>query len=112
MREATAQRLANRARETEREEGRARAKQLAPTCQLQRAESERERESARERKPPLTGGARLSGGAGAWARSLAGPSWVVWAALRFSFSLDFLIPFLFIFYRVFNPKFKLGFKFK
>jgi hypothetical protein len=45
---ATAQRLANRAREAEREEGRARAKQLAPTGRPQRAESEREREHGRE----------------------------------------------------------------
>jgi hypothetical protein len=47
---ATAQRLANRARETKREEGRAQVKQLAPTARPQRAESERERERARERK--------------------------------------------------------------
>jgi hypothetical protein len=104
---ATTQRLAKRAREIEREEGRLRAKQLAPTGRPQRAESERER--ARERKPPLTGGSHLSGGAGARARGLAGPSW---AAFPFSFSLDFLIAFLFLFYRVFNSKFKLGFKFK
>jgi hypothetical protein len=74
--------------------------------------SERERESAQERGLSLTGGVRLSGGAGAWARGLAGPSWVGWAAFPFSFSLDFLIPFLFLFYRVFKSKFKLGFKFK
>jgi hypothetical protein len=35
---------------------------------------ERERESARERELPLTGEVRLSGGAGAQARGLAGPS--------------------------------------
>jgi hypothetical protein len=40
----------------------------------------------------MTGGARLSGDAGARARGLARPSW---AAFPFSFSLDFLIPFLF-----------------
>jgi hypothetical protein len=74
--------------------------------------SERERESARERRLPLTGGVRLSGGAGTRARGLAGPSWAGWVAFTFSFSLDFLIPFLFLFYRVFNSKFKLGFKFK
>jgi hypothetical protein len=33
--------------------------------------SEREREGAREGEPPLTGGVRLSGGAGAWARGRA-----------------------------------------
>jgi hypothetical protein len=36
---------------------------------------------------------------------------LVWAEMAFSFSLGFLIPFLF-FYRVFKSKFKLGFKFK
>jgi hypothetical protein len=35
-----------------------------------------------------------------------------WADFPFSFSLDFLIAFLFLFYRVFNSKFKLGFQFK
>jgi hypothetical protein len=55
--------------------------------------SERGREGARERELPLTGGVRLSSGAGARARGLAGPTWAGWAALPFSFSLDFLIPF-------------------
>ena len=59
--------------------------------------SERERETARERGLPLTGGVRLSGGTGAWARGLAGLSWAGWAAFSFCFSLDFLIPFLFLF---------------
>jgi hypothetical protein len=36
--------------------------------------SEREREGARERELPMIGGVRLSGGAGAWARGLAGLS--------------------------------------
>jgi hypothetical protein len=72
---ATAQHLANRARETEREEGRARAKQVAPTGRPQRAESERERERAGEkadvdrRDPPV----RRRGRAGArpnWAAGL------------------------------------------
>jgi hypothetical protein len=71
--------------------------------------SEREREGAREKELPLTGGVRLSGGAGGRAR---GRARLVWAVFSFSFSLDFLIPFLFVFYRVFNSKFKLGFKFK
>jgi hypothetical protein len=56
--------------------------------------SEREREGAREGELPLTGGVRLSGGTGArpgWAY------WADWAAFSFSFSLDFLIPFLFLF---------------
>jgi hypothetical protein len=104
---ATAQQLANGARVAEREEGRAGeetgADRSAPLG------SERERESARERGRPLTGRVRLSGGAGAWARGLAGPSWAGWDAFPFSFSLDFLILFLFLFYRVFNSKFKLGF---
>jgi hypothetical protein len=46
---AMAQRLANWAHGTEREEGRARAKQLAPTGRPQRAESERGRVRAREK---------------------------------------------------------------
>jgi hypothetical protein len=45
----------------------------------------------------LTGGAHLLGGAGARARGLAGPSWASWAALAFSFSLDFLFAFPFLF---------------
>jgi hypothetical protein len=59
--------------------------------------SEREREGAREGNLPLTGGVRLSGGAGTRARGLAGPTWAGWAAFPFSFSLDFLIPFPFLF---------------
>jgi hypothetical protein len=71
--------------------------------------SEREREGAREGELPPTGGVRLSGGAGARARGLAGPAGLL---SPFSFSLNFLIPFLFLFSKVFNLKFKLGFKFK
>jgi hypothetical protein len=101
---ATTQQLANRARETEREEGRAGDEtgtdRSAPLG------------SERERGLPLTGEVRLSGGAGVRARGLAGPSWADWAAFPFYFSLDFLYPFLFVFYRIFNSKFKLGFKFK
>jgi hypothetical protein len=59
-----------------------------------------------ERGLPLTGGVRLSGGAAAL------PGWAELAAFPFSFSLGFLIPFLFLLYRVFKSKFKLGFKFK
>jgi hypothetical protein len=71
--------------------------------------SEREREGAREEELPLTGGAGARArGREAW----LGRAGLVWAAFPFSFSLDFLIPFLFLFYRVFNSKFKLGFKFK
>jgi hypothetical protein len=69
---ATAQQLANRACETEREEGSAGeetgADRSAPLG------SEREREGARERELPLTGGVRLLGGAAARARGMAGPS--------------------------------------
>jgi hypothetical protein len=55
---AMAQRLAARACEIEREEGRARARQLAPTGRPQWAESEREREggekaAADRRGPPV-----------------------------------------------------------
>jgi hypothetical protein len=44
---------------------------------------ERERDGTRKRKPPLIGGACLSGSAGARARDLTGPSWV--AGLLFFF---------------------------
>jgi hypothetical protein len=80
---ATTQRLANRAREAKREEGCARAKQLAPIGRPHRAESERE--SARERKSPLTGGARLSGGTGPRACGLTGLSWAAGLLGFFSF---------------------------
>jgi hypothetical protein len=40
---------------------------------------------------------RLSGGAGVRACGLAGLTWAGWAAFPFSFSLDFLISFLFLF---------------
>jgi hypothetical protein len=59
--------------------------------------SEREREGARERELPLTGGVRLSGGAGARARGLAGPSW---AGLGF---------FLFFFFSGFSNSFSISF---
>jgi hypothetical protein len=36
------------------------------------------------------------------ARGLAGLSWVEWAQFSFSFSLEFLMPFLFIFYMDFK----------
>jgi hypothetical protein len=80
----------------EREEGRmgeeTSADSSAPLCR----ESERER--ARERKLPLTGGSHLLGSAGARARGLAGPSWAGWAAFTFfffsGFSNSFSISFL------------------
>ena len=105
---ATARRLANRARETEIERERVRKKtgadRLAPLG------SERGREGAREGELPLTGGVRLSDGAGAW------PGLADWAGLGCfllfffsefsnSFSISFSIEF-------FKSKFKLGFKFK
>jgi hypothetical protein len=70
---ATAQQLANRAREAEREEKRAGeeigADRSAPVNR------ERERGSTRERELLLTGGVCLLGGAGVWTRGLVGPSW-------------------------------------
>jgi hypothetical protein len=48
----------------------------------------------------LTGGTRLSGRGGGRARAgLNGPAW---AEMAFSIFLEFLLPFLFIFSRVFN----------
>jgi hypothetical protein len=79
-----AQRLANRAHEAEREEGRAGeetgADSLAPLGR------ERVREGARGRGLAPTGGSHMSGGTGARAHGLAGPSWAGWAALPFPFS--------------------------
>jgi hypothetical protein len=49
----------------------------------------------RGRRLPLMGGVHLSGDMGA--RGLAGLSWAEWAEFGFSFSLEFLMPFLFIF---------------
>jgi hypothetical protein len=80
----------------EREGARGRRK-LAPTDRPHWAASERE--SARGRgELPLIGEVRLSGAAGARARGLAGLSGPTGP--------------LSLFYRVFNSKFKLGFKFK
>jgi hypothetical protein len=52
-----------------------------------------EREGTRERLAP-TDGVRLLGAAGARG---TGPDGLVWAEMAFSFSLDFLIPFPFLF---------------
>jgi hypothetical protein len=92
----TAQLLANRAREAERGGARGwrnRRRQVGPSGQ-----GARTRESARERESPLTGGACLSGGAGARARGLAGLSWAGLGCFAFflfsrfsnSFSISFL----------------------
>jgi hypothetical protein len=73
----------------DRERGSARVKE---TCADRSAPlgSEREREGAREGNlPPACQAAR--------ARGLAGSTWAGWASFPFSFSLDFLIPFLFLF---------------
>jgi hypothetical protein len=52
----------------------------------------------------LTGRVRLSGVAGARERArVARPSGLVWARMAFSFFLNFLIAFPFLFSRVFNP---------
>jgi hypothetical protein len=79
----------------EREGGR--AGEVTGADRLDPLDSEREREGAREQELPLTGGVRLSGAARARARGLAGLNWAGWAAFSFSFSLDFLISFLFLF---------------
>jgi hypothetical protein len=86
---ATTRCLAKRAHEAEREEG-VRAKATGADGLATRGR-ERERVSARGREPPLTGGPG------------ARPSWAGWVALAFSFSLDFLIAFPFLFSRIFNP---------
>jgi hypothetical protein len=61
------------------------------------------REGALELAP--TGGARLSGTEGARAQARArgaGPASAKWAKMAFSIFLECLLPFLFIFSRVFN----------
>jgi hypothetical protein len=83
--------LANRARETEREGER--AGEVTGAGRSAPLGSEREKEGARERLAP-TGGVRLSRAAGARG---TGPGGLVWAEMAFSFSLDFLIPFPFLF---------------
>jgi hypothetical protein len=58
--------------------------------------SEREREGTLEGEPPLTGGVRLSGGAGARARGLAGlsgPTGLLSPLFFFGFSNSFSISF-------------------
>jgi hypothetical protein len=87
-----AQQLANRARVTEREMES--VGEETSTDRLAPLGSEREREGARERELPLTGGVRLSGVA---ARGLAGPSW---AGLGF---------FLFFFFSGFSNSFSISF---
>jgi hypothetical protein len=88
---ATTRLLAKRARKAEREEGRAGeetgADSLAPLGR------ERVREGTRARELPLIGGTHLSGGAG------ARPGWAELGC--FSFFLNFLIAFPFLFSRVF-----------
>jgi hypothetical protein len=104
---ATARRLAIRARETERESERAKETGADRSAPLG---SEREREGAREGELPLTGGVRLSGGAGArpgWAELGRLGCFLLFFFSGFSnsFSISFSIGF-------FKSKFKLGFKFK
>jgi hypothetical protein len=60
------------------------------------------RERERVRSLASTGGARLSDTGGARARARAGRNGPTWADLAFSIFLEFLLPFLFIFSRVFN----------
>jgi hypothetical protein len=70
---AMTRRLAIRARETKRERVSARGRKTGAD-RLAPLGSERERERTREGELPLTGGVRLSDGAGARARGLAGLS--------------------------------------
>jgi hypothetical protein len=80
-----------------RREGRERRRQLGPTEQ-------RESEGVSALGLAPTGGARLSGteGTRAWARVRARLNGLAWAEMAFSFFLEFLLPFLFIFSRFFN----------
>jgi hypothetical protein len=81
--------LGSRGREGREVRGR---REPAPIARPHWAASERERRA--------WGGLLLTGAAGARA---AGPGGLVWARMAFSFFLNFLIAFLFLFSRVFNP---------
>jgi hypothetical protein len=75
----------------------------APTARPHRAARERERGSERarvdvDRRGPLSD----TKGARARAHAQAGFNGLAWAEMAFSFFLEFLLPFLFIFSRVFN----------
>jgi hypothetical protein len=93
----------------QRERRSVRVKKPMPIGWPQRAEGERERERAGEkvaadrRGPPVR-----QRGRAAWLGQIG----LLGCFSFFFFSLDFLIPFLFLFSRIFNSKFKLGFKFK
>jgi hypothetical protein len=100
----TARRLAERARKIEKEEGR----EGEATGADKSAPLGSEREGGKGARDILL----LTGVAGSWARGLTGPSWAGLGQKGFSFFLNFLIAFLFLFSRIFNSKFKLGFKFK
>jgi hypothetical protein len=84
----------------ERGSGRAQGKQrrhLGPTEQRERERgSERARVGADRRDPPVRHRGRA--GAGAWPGLIG----LAWAEMAFSFFLEFLLPFLFIFSRFFN----------
>jgi hypothetical protein len=86
----------------DRDRERAWGERTAPTARPHRAAREREGVSAHG----LTsiGEARLSDTKGARARAhaQAGFNGLAWAEMAFSFFLKFLLPFLFIFSRVFN----------
>jgi hypothetical protein len=92
-REETTRRLVIRAHETKREGGSAQAKETGADRSAPLG-SEREREGAREGESPLTGGVLLSDGAGARPGWAYGPTGLL---SLFPFSLDFLIPFPFLF---------------
>jgi hypothetical protein len=79
------------------------AGELAPTGLAHVTERERERERGAIGLAP-TGGTRLSGRRSAQARARAGArlNGSSWAEMAFSIFLEFLLPFLFIFSRVFN----------
>jgi hypothetical protein len=107
---ATARRLAIRARETEREGER--AGEVTGTDRLGPLGSERARESGRSGLRRQVGLACHAERARGHRRTRADLNGLSWVELAFSISLEFLMPFLFIFSRVFKSKFKLGFKFK
>jgi hypothetical protein len=89
-------------RASERERARVRGKQRRqdwPTGQWKGERGEgTQAEQADMREPPVSAG----GCSGAGARGGGGAAWANWTQLGFSIFREFVIPFLFIFSRVFN----------
>jgi hypothetical protein len=94
--------LANQARETERERERVNGRSNWRRQAGSTRQRERERGGAQGCADRRDSPVRQRGRAGARGRARAGLNGLPWAELAFPISLEFLMPFLFIFSRVFN----------